>query len=74
MRLSKLANKSNNFIYNMIKIMSSIEKLSWSSSKEIKKKLKISDCGLMHLRMSGEIEFMKIGNAFFYSTEKIKTK
>ncbi|MFT5757820.1 MAG: hypothetical protein ACI9LM_002556 [Alteromonadaceae bacterium] len=36
------------------------------SSKEFKKLLSISDCELMHMRVSGELKFVKKGNAFLY--------
>jgi len=42
----------------------------WLSSKDIKKHLKLSGCQLMHLRESGELEFKKNGNAFFYKLPK----
>ena len=35
-------------------------------SKEIQKKLKITSCELMHLRVEGKLNFIKKGNAFFY--------
>ena len=35
-------------------------------SKEIKKKLKITSCELMHLREGGKLKFIKKGNAYFY--------
>lgn len=39
---------------------------NWFSSSETKKLLGISDCHLMHKRLSGEIIFHKKGNKFFY--------
>ena len=36
------------------------------SSKEFKKLLNVSDCELMHMRISGELKFVKKGNAFLY--------
>jgi len=39
------------------------------SSKEAKKKLKISSCDLMHLRVEGKLNYLKKGNAYFYSVE-----
>jgi len=41
------------------------------SSKETKKKLKISSCDLMHLRVEGKVNYTKNGNAYFYSIEDI---
>jgi len=38
----------------------------WLSSQEIKTELKITGCELMHLREEGELEFKKVGNAYFY--------
>lgn len=40
----------------------------WLNTKETKKRLKLSDCELMHLRLAGKIEFKKIGNGYFYNT------
>jgi hypothetical protein len=37
------------------------------SSTEMKKLLKISDCELMHLRTSGQLQYQRSGNAFLYS-------
>lgn len=42
-----------------------IEEL-YFSSKEIKSMLRVSDCELMHMRVSGELKFVKKGNAFLY--------
>jgi hypothetical protein len=39
---------------------------NWLSSKEIKTRLKITGCELMHLREKGKLEFQKVGNAYFY--------
>ncbi len=36
------------------------------SSKDFKQLLNISDCKLMHMRVSGELKFVKKGNAFLY--------
>ena len=36
-------------------------------SKDIKSVLKVSDCELMHLRQRGQLEYIKKGNAYFYS-------
>ncbi|WP_018014684.1 hypothetical protein [Teredinibacter turnerae] len=44
----------------------SSEGKAWCSSKEAKKALKVSDCELMHMRLSGKLEFKKSGNAYFY--------
>lgn len=38
----------------------------WLNSTEIRKVLKLSGCELMHLRVSGELVFKKVGNAFYY--------
>lgn len=38
----------------------------WFSSKEIRKKLRLTACELMHLRLDGEITYIKQGNAFLY--------
>lgn len=36
------------------------------TSSEIKKLLKLSDCQLMHLRVSGKLPFKKKGNRYIY--------
>jgi len=46
--------------------------LNYSSSKEAKKKLKISSCDLMHLRTQGKIRYTKNGNAFLYNNDDIE--
>lgn len=38
----------------------------WLSSREMAKRLGVSDCKLSHLRLAGDLEFKKQGNAFFY--------
>ena len=38
----------------------------WLTSKEAKSLLKVSDCKLMHLRLEGKLEFIKVGRAFLY--------
>ena len=35
-------------------------------TKDVKEILKIQDCDVMHLRLSGKIKFIKKGNGFFY--------
>jgi hypothetical protein len=44
--------------------------ITWFSSKETKTALKVSGCELMHLREKGELEFKKVGNAYFYKLPK----
>jgi hypothetical protein len=39
------------------------------SSKEFKQLLGVSDCELMHLRVSGKLKFVKQGNTFLYQLE-----
>ncbi|MFT6528595.1 MAG: hypothetical protein ACJAZB_000227 [Psychrosphaera sp.] len=46
------------------------EPLNWLSSTEIKKILRITGCELMHRRVKGELEFKKVGNAYFYLIPK----
>lgn len=50
-----------------------MDKQNFISSKETKKKLKISSCDLMHLRLEGNLNFIKKGNAYFYSIEDIRS-
>jgi hypothetical protein len=49
----------------MVKPEKFIDK-TWLTSKEAKTILKVSDCDLMHMRLSGELQFRKIGNRFMY--------
>lgn len=42
------------------------ENNAWLTSKETQKRLKISGCDLMHLRVSGKLKFKKQGNAYYY--------
>jgi hypothetical protein len=38
----------------------------WLSSTEIRQKLRISSCELMHRREAGVLQYKKVGNAYFY--------
>lgn len=40
--------------------------VTWLTSKETQKLLKISSCELMHLRESGKLKFKKQGNTYYY--------
>ena len=42
------------------------------NSKEAKKLLKISDCELAHIRISGKLNFYKKGNSFLYALNSIE--
>ena len=42
------------------------------NSKETKKKLKISSCDLMHMRVAGKLRYEKLGNAFWYDKSDIE--
>jgi len=42
------------------------------NSKETEKKLKISSCELMHIRVQGKLKYIKKGNAFLYNTNDIE--
>lgn len=44
---------------------------NWLKSKDVKKELKISDCDLAHIRITGVLEFTKKGNAFMYNSEDV---
>jgi len=45
---------------------------NYLSSKEAKKKLKVSSCELMHMRIKGKLEYYKKGNTYFYNTKSIR--
>jgi len=45
--------------------------LTWLTSKETQKLLKISGCELMHLRVSGKLIFKKKGNAYLYQISEV---
>jgi hypothetical protein len=49
-----------------------VDTSNWLKSKDVKKELKISDCDLAHIRIAGELEFIKHGNAFLYDKVKIE--
>jgi hypothetical protein len=52
-------------------------KPKWLSSKEVQTTAKIKSYDLMHYRIEGKLEFVKLGNAYYYSEEslnKIKPK
>ncbi len=42
------------------------------TSKETKKLLKVSDCELSHIRLSGKLKFHKKGNSFMYALNSIE--
>ncbi|WP_341228453.1 hypothetical protein [uncultured Arcticibacterium sp.] len=42
------------------------------TSQETKKELKMQDCDLAHIRVSGKLKFVKKGNAFMYSRTSIE--
>jgi len=51
--------------------------LTYLTSKEAKKELKVQDCDIAHIRNSGKLQFTKKGNSNLYlkeSIEKYKTK
>jgi hypothetical protein len=51
--------------------------LTYLTSKEANKELKVQDCDLAHIRNSGKLQFTKKGNSYLYlkeSIEKYKTK
>lgn len=41
------------------------------TSKEAMKELKVQACELMHLRISGKLDFVKKGNAYLYHSKNI---
>lgn len=49
-----------------------MENPNYLSSKEAKKKLKISSCQLMHLRIEGKLNYIKKGNSFYYDSKDMK--
>ena len=46
-----------------------IDNSKYSTSKETMKLLKIKSCDLMHMRVSGKLEYIKKGNAYFYKVK-----
>lgn len=40
--------------------------IKYLSSKEMRKKLKISSCDLMHMREAGKLKYIRKGNAYLY--------
>ena len=43
----------------------------WLSSVEARKKLRISSCELMHVRVAGQLQFKKQGNAYIYAARDL---
>ncbi len=43
-----------------------VDKSKYVNSKETMKLLKVKSCDLMHMRVSGKLEYIKKGNAYFY--------
>jgi hypothetical protein len=41
-------------------------KEDYMPTKEVKSKLKVQACDVMHLREAGQMQFTKKGNAFWY--------
>ena len=50
---------------------SSHQNEAWLTSQEVRAKLRLSSCHLMHLREAGQLKFQKKGNAFFYAKEDV---
>lgn len=51
--------------------------VTYLTSQEAKKELKVQDCDLAHISNSGKLQFTKKGNSYLYlkeSIEKYKTK
>lgn len=51
---------------------SSDKNKKWVSSREAIKIAKIKDCDLMHHRLRGNLDYVKRGNAYFYSEDSIE--
>ena len=49
-----------------------LRKDGWLDSKEAAKELKVSSCGLAHIRETGKLLFRKQGNAFRYAERDIQ--
>lgn len=45
-----------------------IQNLTYITSKEAKKVLRVSDCHLAHMRVEGKLPYVKQGNAYMYET------
>jgi hypothetical protein len=44
----------------------------WLTSQDTQKRLRISSCELMHLRVVGRLRFRKHGNAFRYDPDDVR--
>jgi len=51
-------------IYRAKNIMTKVNE--WLSSTEIRQRLRISGCELMHRREAGLLQYKKVGNAYYY--------
>lgn len=47
-----------------------IDEEKYANIKETMESLKVSSCELMHMRVSGNLKFIKKGNAYFYGKDK----
>jgi len=45
---------------------------NWLSSREARRRLRVSACRLMHLRLEGKVRHRKEGKAFLYSAGDIE--
>lgn len=63
---SRRIGKKSYWVKNVLPRIEQVDPDAWLSSREMAKRLGVSDCKLSHLRLAGELEFKKRGNAFFY--------
>ena len=52
--------------------MKKIDEKMYVSTKEVKDKLKVNGCSVMHLRTEGKLRFKKRGNAYLYLIEDVQ--
>ena len=70
---SRRIGRKSYWIQNVIPKLENKDAGQWLTSREMAKKLRVSDCTLSHLRLAGELEYHKRGTSFLYRLEDSDT-
>ena len=62
----KRSGRKSYWVNNVLPRIQDLSRSGWLGSREMAKKLNVSDCELAHLRQAGKLEFRKRGNALLY--------
>lgn len=49
-----------------------MKRVTFLTSKETKRELKIQDCDLAHIRLAGKLKYSKRGNSYLYHKDSIE--